>query len=75
MGKEFDCEISRLLHTVTFAMNDEAEAEKEFYLAKKKYHYRHIKIREKLELARQEILEIVRIKGEEDDKNGTKESL
>ena len=62
MSHEFDFEISRLLHTVTFAMTEEAKAEEEFYRAKKLYHDRHVKIREKLELARQEILELVRIK-------------
>ena len=69
MSKEFDFEINRLLHTVTFALNDEAEAEEEFYKAKKKYHDRHIKIRKKLQLAKSEIFELIRIKGKEDDGN------
>lgn len=71
MSKEWDYEVNRLLHTVTFAMDEEAKGEEEFYKAKKKYHDRHIKIREKLALARQEILELIRIKGEENDKQGT----
>ena len=67
MSKEFDLEINRLLHLITYTMNDEAEAEEEFYKAKKKYHDRHIKIRKKLQLAKEEIFELIRIKGKEDD--------
>ena len=70
MSIEFDIEINRLLHLITYTMNDEAEAEEEFYKAKKKYHDRHIKIRKKLQLAKSEIFELIRIKGKEDDKRG-----
>ena len=68
MSREFDFEINRLLHTITFILNEEAEIEKDFYRAKKKYHDRHIKIRERMELAKQEVFELIRIKGIEDDK-------
>lgn len=74
MSKEYDYEVNRLLHTVTFALNEESEAEEKFYRAKKEYHDSHIKIREKLELAKQEILELIRIKGNEDDKKEQKET-
>ena len=67
MSREFDIEVNRLLHTVTFALDDEADSEEEFYKAKKKYHDRHIKIRKKLQLAKAEIFELIRIKGKEDD--------
>ena len=68
MSKEFDFEVNRLLHTVNFALIEETEAEEEFYKAKKKYHDRHIKIREKLALAKEEIFKLIRIKEENNDK-------
>ena len=71
MSKEYDFEMNRLLHTITFALDDEAKAEEKFYKAKKKYNDRHIKIRKKLQLAKAEIFELIRIKGKEDEDNKT----
>ena len=68
MSIEYDLEVSRLLHTVTFALNDFANAEKAYYRAKKEFHDTFKSIRTKIELAKDEIHELIRLKGVEDDR-------
>ena len=67
MSFEFDTEINRLLHLVTFTLNEFSTAEKDFYKAKKIFHDRNKSITIKLELAKQEIFELIRIKNKDDE--------
>ena len=68
MSKEYDETMSRLLHTTTSIITDFIKAEKDYYKAKKLFHDKTKPLKEKLLLLREEGLELIRIRGEEDDR-------
>ena len=70
MSKEYDERASSILHSTTFLITDFMEAEEDYYKAKKIFHDRTKAIRKKLLLLKEEELELIRIKGKEDDKRG-----
>ncbi len=69
MSKEYDERVSSILHTTTYLITDFMKAEEDYYKAKKVFFERTKAIREKLLLLREEELELIRIKGEEDEDN------
>ena len=64
---EFDEEVNRLLHTVTYILSDYAKAERKKHEADKEFYDSQVRIQGQIALAKNEILELIRIKAIEDN--------